>query len=240
MRTIRITSVNRIKLNSFRPLCWTELGERAIATYHYPPFIDASCRREPDFENPFPSISALCRQGQFAPHLEKNDVVVYITVAGKYPPHKERHHRLVAILRVVEIYGTHQHGEIAYRQDNIPVPSNCMVSHNLPFNFDQTAGDFDKKRELSTFLSRTNEQQMSIGKRRLKLWDQKYLDKTFTWACFIRTEPLYVNVSNPDPVFRSDFEVIFSKIPNTRTPVKISKEHLAKLGHLCNLDIEFV
>jgi hypothetical protein len=74
----------------------------------------------------------------------------------------------------------------------------------------------------------------------LKLWDQKYLDKTFTWACFIRTKPLYVNVSNPDPVFRSDFEVIFSKIPNTRTPVKISKEHLAKLGHLCNLDIEFV
>ena len=83
MKHIRIPVYRTIKLNSFRPLCGTILGVEAISKYKFPPFIDASCRREPDFQNPFPSISALCRQGQFAPHLRKDDIVVYMTVGGK-------------------------------------------------------------------------------------------------------------------------------------------------------------
>jgi hypothetical protein len=50
-----------------------------LSTANYPPFIDASCRREPDLESRYPSITALCREGHFAPHLHEGDVVAYMT-----------------------------------------------------------------------------------------------------------------------------------------------------------------
>ena len=48
--------IKSIRLNSFRPLCMTDIGLRAVNDFDCPPFIDASCRREPDFESEFPSI----------------------------------------------------------------------------------------------------------------------------------------------------------------------------------------
>ncbi len=66
---------------------------KAISDYNFPPFIAGSCRREPDFENDFPSITSLCRQEKFAPLLFPNDVVVYITVKGD-------HYRLYWQLRI--------------------------------------------------------------------------------------------------------------------------------------------
>ena len=76
--------IKTIRLNSFHPLCEKEIGQNAIKEFNFPPFIDASCRREPDFENANPSITALCRQDLFAPNLYPNDIVVYITVRGKW------------------------------------------------------------------------------------------------------------------------------------------------------------
>jgi hypothetical protein len=45
--------------NSFRPLLNTREGRAAIERFGLPPFIDGSCRREPDFQSEFPSISGL-------------------------------------------------------------------------------------------------------------------------------------------------------------------------------------
>ena len=181
MKTVASSNVGLIKFNSFRPLCRNEFGERAIRIHHHSPFIDASCRREPDFENPFPSISALCRQGKFAPYLNRHEIVVYITVAGKYPPYKERHHRLVAILQVTDIYNTHQAGQVGYASLHAPLPSNCIVNGNLPFQFDQTAGRFDSKKEIRRFLSKPQHQQDVVGQRILNSWDGEYLQKSITW-----------------------------------------------------------
>lgn len=72
----------------------TEVGVKAIDKYNLPAFIDGSCRREPDFENYNPSITALCRQNQFAPKLLANDIIVYITVKGEWFKDFE-HYRLV-------------------------------------------------------------------------------------------------------------------------------------------------
>jgi hypothetical protein len=47
-------------LCSFRPLAASVVGQRAANQFGLPRFLDASCRREPDFESAFPSISALC------------------------------------------------------------------------------------------------------------------------------------------------------------------------------------
>ena len=63
-------------LATYRPICASAHGRQAVADFGIPPFVDASCRREPDFESSFPSISALCRGRQFAPRLHADDVVV--------------------------------------------------------------------------------------------------------------------------------------------------------------------
>ena len=50
-----------IYLASYRPLTMNALGKAAIEDFGFPPYVDHSCRREPDFESQFPSISAICR-----------------------------------------------------------------------------------------------------------------------------------------------------------------------------------
>jgi len=39
-----------IYMSSFCPLICTDAGKQAAGKYKLPPFIDGSCRREPDFE----------------------------------------------------------------------------------------------------------------------------------------------------------------------------------------------
>ena len=73
----------RCFLATFRPLIHSPGGRDAARRYGLPPFIDGSCRREPDLESPFPSITATCRAGKFAPRLVVGDRVAYLTVKGQ-------------------------------------------------------------------------------------------------------------------------------------------------------------
>jgi hypothetical protein len=68
---------------SFRPISLTAAGRRAVRERGYAPFIDGSCRREPDFEARFPAITALCRP-TFAPRVIVNDLCV-CRVTASYP-----------------------------------------------------------------------------------------------------------------------------------------------------------
>jgi hypothetical protein len=173
----------------------------------------------------------------FAPHLHIGDIVVYMTVQGRYSPYSEKHHRVVAILQVDEIYATHQQGQIEYSKLNISTPSNCMVNGNLPFDFDKTAGNFKKTRDLKHFLEQNQQNQLTIGQRYLVHWDNSYLQKSQQWTCFIRTKALYKNLLDPVPIFHQDFEIIFGKLPNTRTPNKISEKQLIELSKLLGLNV---
>jgi hypothetical protein len=76
--------VNRVKhyLNTYAPLVHNRFGREACRVYGHPRFVDASCRREPDLESSFPSISALCRAQMFAPRLHVGDRVIYMTKKG--------------------------------------------------------------------------------------------------------------------------------------------------------------
>ena len=89
-------------VNEFRPLAQTPVGQKAIDQHKLPPFIDASCRREPDLESAFPSITAICRGEYFAPLLRENDVIAYVTKDFVYPPKAASARRLVAVLQVKE------------------------------------------------------------------------------------------------------------------------------------------
>ena len=125
-------------LCSFRPLAASPLGLQAVQTLNLPPFIDASCRREPDLQSRWPSISALCRKQYFAPRLRPGDHVVYITVKRTYPGADEAHRRLVAILNIKASFKTHRDAAVWYRDQGIALPSNCMVFGNRPQPLDQT------------------------------------------------------------------------------------------------------
>lgn len=218
MQRIKISEFGRFRLNSYTPLCFNKMGCIAIQKYAFPPYIDSSCRREPDFQNEHPSISALCRASKFAPTLQKGDIIIYITKKNKYTPYTQKHNRLVAILQVEEIYSSHQLAQQAYNKLGLPTPSNCIVANNPPYELDQTAA-----RHTASLMN----------------WDNQYLQRSIDYPCFIRTRKLYLNLMNPKPIFESDFIDIFGKIPGTQNPKSISKEQFIQMGKLAEIGFIF-
>lgn len=216
----------------------TEIGMRAVKEYNYPPFIDASCRREPDFENEYPSITALCRQEKFAPILCPNDIVVYITVRGKWLTDFD-HYRLISILIVTDKKQSHSEAATWYRNKNISLPSNCMIDDNHPFEFHETAGNYEKKSDIQKFLNSDIEKQKQIGKRRVELWNGEYLSKSKKWGDFVITKPIFTELHNPPILTGDDMKKIFGKVPNTRNPNKIKKEELKELAKYAGIDFKY-
>lgn len=241
MKEVNLAEVGVIRLNSYKPLCINDFGKRAITKYNFQPFIDASCRREPDFENPFPSISALCRKGKFAPQLKEKDVVVYISVQSGFQADEtvERHSKLVAILQVIKTFANHKSAADWYLQNNLPLPSNCMVEGNLPLPFDRTAAAifFKGKKDVREFLAKQNEQQKTLGERRIKIWDEDYKQRAETWQQFVVTKPIFLELRNPPVILRNDFIEIFKRVPNTQTPNRISRAELTLLAEIANLKL---
>ncbi|WP_373398373.1 hypothetical protein V8V91_01010 [Algoriphagus halophilus] len=131
MKEVNFGYIGKIKLNSYHPLCSNELGKKAAIEFGIHPYVDGSCRREPDFENPFPSISALCRQNSFAPKLFPNDIVIYISLNSN--GNSQSKYRLVSILKVYKRFETHYNAYRWYRENNFVIPNNCMIEGNPPF-----------------------------------------------------------------------------------------------------------
>jgi hypothetical protein len=227
--------IRTIRLNSFYPICHTDIGLRAISQCGFPPFIDASCRREPDFENDYPSITSICRQDKFAPHLIENDIVVYITVKGKWMQNFD-HYRLVAILEVIDKRDTHLDAASWYRHRDIEIPSNCMIADNPPYQFHETAGNYNTGKEIKRFLSRDPVKQQTIGNARIKQWDKEYLFKTQKWGNFVMTKRIFVELSDPPILTEEILDGIFERVPNTQMPNYIEKEQFKKLAAYANIN----
>jgi hypothetical protein len=238
MKEFKKKYIKTIRLNSFRPLCMTEIGLKAIKDYNLPPFIDGSCRREPDFQNEFPSITTLCRQAKFAPNLYPNDIVVYITVKGKWFQDFD-HYRLIGILVVKDKKDNHSQAAAWYRTNNKNlIPSNCMVPFNPPYNFDKTMGNYSSIKEIKRFLGFSEKKQEIIGKQRIKLWNEEYLNKSKKWGDFVITKTIFKDLHNPPILTIEEMSRIFGKVPNTRNPNKISREELRELAK--HADINFI
>jgi hypothetical protein len=237
MKDYKKKYIKTIRLNSFRPLCWTPIGLEAINQHGCLPFIDASCRREPDFENEYPSISSLCRQGSFAPKLFPNDIIVYITVKGKWLKDFD-HHRLIAILEVIDRKEDHFQAASWYKAKNQVLPSNCMVPGNPPIPFYKTAGNYDKISDIKRYLSHPSDKQQLIGERRVTLWNDDYLTKSKKWGIFLITRPVFIELINPPILKDDDMKNIFGKVPNTRNPNKITKQEFKELAKYA--DINFI
>ncbi len=224
-----------IYLNSYRPICSTKFGINAIKNYNILPFVDGSCRRELDFENKYPSITALCRGDKFAPNLKEGNIIVYMTVGGKFNEYKKGHH-LVAILIVEKIFNSHEEAKTAYLDIGKGIPSNCMFKTE-PIEFKKTSGNFKSAKEYNFYNSLSNEQKKKREEKRIFHWNEAYKERENKNSCFIKTKSLYLELDNPKVIDRKLFEQIFGKIPNTQRPQKIIKEQLIQLLNSLSIDI---
>lgn len=194
-------------INEFRPLAKTPQGRAAIEQHKLPPFIDASCRREPDFESNFPSITALCRQGYFAPRLQLGDVVAYMTADISFPPESEPTRRLVAVLRVQKSWQAHAQAAEWYREQHLDLPSNCMVPENKPMPLDMT----DRYQPNIT------------------LWNWHYRHIANQFGAFHACEKVFCELHDPPRLTNEQLVDWFGTIPDTRELPPLPPQDFAKM-----------
>ena len=189
-------------LASYKPLIMNKRGRSAADRYGFPPYVDHSCRREPDFESDFPSITAICRGTRFAPRLNVADVVVYMTVQGTYPGRVGRHRRLTAVLRVIERFDSHRQASEWYEAKGLEIPGNCMVRGNDPLMLDQTSNPMNYDR--------------------VTRWDAFYRRRVSRTPVFLACEPVFRELHSPPVLTEDGLREVFGKIPVTRTPPAIA------------------
>ena len=209
------TSNMQIWLNSYRPLVIKPDGWKAIKKYGFHPFLDSSCRREPDFEAEPPSITALCRGRNFAPHLQEGDIVIYLARKDRYPylndSPKETHWRFVALLEIINHFDTHCKAAEWYTSQGRKLPSNCIVDGNHPLSLDKTV----PPRKYKTDLDR---------------WDKFYQKRVSEHSDFFICKVIWMNLDHPPVMTNKIMIQIFGRIYGMQNPTKkITLVQLSKL-----------
>jgi len=201
--------MSRNFLTTYRPLCGTAFGRRSIALHALPPFVDGSCRREPDLQHEWPSISALCRAGSFAPRLREGDKVAYMTKKGFYGQ-RTPHWRLTALLQVIHRFESHQEAAHWYLEKSTGLPRNCMVPRNPPLPLDHT--DFELDRNLKSRMKALS------PAAAIRLWDAAYRQRAELYPVLLACKPLFVEVWEPPAIQEQDWQRWYGSQPGTRNP----------------------
>jgi hypothetical protein len=212
------SSEPKIRINSYRSLSSNAFGRMGIQKYNLPPFIDGSCRKEPDLESKFPSITSTCRKGKFCPILNIGDITVYLTIyKGMY--------LMTAILEVIEKFNSHEEGASWYLGKGLPLPSNCMVPENPPKPIEMTTGRFDTLNQMNSFLSLPPQIRDRKGEAIIRVWNNDYMKRVREFPQFVITKPIYLDVWNPISISPSELRQAFNgKIPGTQNPRKLKAE----------------
>lgn len=199
---------------TYRPLAVSTRGRSAASRFSLPPFVDGSCRREPDLASPFPSISALCRLAKFAPRLSKNDEILYLTVKSSFGQPTETHYRVVAHLRVKQDFPSHAAAATWYATNGVTIPSNCMVPGNPPVPYEQTNGRSERAwRSYSEAM-------------RLQFWDGMYRKRSRQIGLFFACEPLWLELHQPPKLLASDLIEILGRVPGTQNPPPLTEPQI--------------
>ncbi len=197
-------------LVTYRPLAVSKHGRCTASSFSLPLFVDASCRREPDLQSAYPSISALCRVNQFAPRLEEGDEVLYLTVKSSFGEATAPHYRAVAHLRVKKRFESHAEAADWYQSQGCAVPNNCMVPGNPPTPFSQTGAAPGRKATASAIAAHLRE------------WDSLYRKRSRQVGVFLACDPLSIELHQPPKLLVSDITAVFGHVPGTRTPPTIA------------------
>jgi len=183
-------------LATYRPLCGTAHGRAAVARYSIAPYVDGSCRREPDLECLFPTITALCRGGRFAPRLREGDRVAYVTKLGRYGTAAESHWRLTALLCVHKRFDSHSDAAEWFRNKGIPLPRNCMARKTAPVPLSQTDGIVKLQSGESVKLP---------SEEVIRRWDLAYAVRARRWGTVLACTPLFLELHSPPRITREDW-----------------------------------
>jgi hypothetical protein len=201
-------------LVTYKPLAISARGRNAASQFGLPAFVDSSCRREPDLESAFPSISAICRLSKFAPRLKKDDEILYLTVKSSFGQPCAAHYRVVAHLKVKEMFSSHSDAAIWYTNQGHAIPSNCMVSGSAPIPYARTSG----------FTGRVWRSQPEAAK--LKFWDGTYRKRSRQIGAFLACEALWLDLHQPPKILVADLIEIFGRVPGTQTPPEIGADKI--------------
>lgn len=208
--------MGRMYLATYRPLCRTGQGREAVERFGLKPFIDGSCRREPDFEAEFPTITALCRGRMFAPRLVVEDRIAYVTKKGRYPVDSAPHWRLVALLRVLHRFESHEAAAAWYTHRSLPIPRNCMVAGSTPAPLHLTDGKLPKLLAARASLL--------PPERLIHLWDTGYANRAKANPQVLVCEAEFVNLTSPPLIHEEDWIDWIGRVPATRTPPAIAPD----------------
>lgn len=208
-------------LNSYRPICSTKRGRQAMQKHGLPPFIDSSCRREPDFEASYPSISGLCRVDKFVPRLQVGDQVAYLTCKIRATSKGPLTRYFVAVLEVVERFERHEDAAAWYGSMAPHPPSNCIVPSNGPQAYDRTAGIRAQDRERY----RASEGDETV----LREWNAAYATRAESCGVFLACRALYLELWSPPEVTEAVLTQIFGKVRGTQTPPNITGGEMDQL-----------
>lgn len=197
-------SEGRKYLNSFYPLSSTRTGRKAVAKYQLPPYIDGSCRREPDFENDFPCITSLCRPG-FAEKLKEGDIVIYATNKKGVGARK-----IVAELKVIKIFENHEEAGNWFRNKKTPIPNNLMVSETRPLDLDKT----HQKMGWDEWVKSNNS---------LEQWNEEYIQRSKTKQKVAQCEIIYRNIDKPSKL--DERKLVNRKLVAQNPPILSEEEY---------------
>jgi hypothetical protein len=212
-------------INTYHPLDATPTGPWARHDPPLPPFVDASCRREPDFEATRPALTGLCRTAAVK-RFRVNDVVAYFTTKYRNPGQVYQR-RLTAVLRAIHELPSHFQADQWYRGNGFGLPRNIMVPSNPPLPLDATEGGYrDANKKIVPPRSPEDAQRV------LDYWDSTYEDRRCKVGHVRICDPLLVNVWSA-PVFSDEMvrEVFGSRgFPETRyRPAEISRDEMIAL-----------
>ncbi len=211
-------------LNSFTPLSVNKFGRKSSATYNIPPYIDGSCRREPDFENPKPAITQLCRPKKLVPRLSKGDLVIYITKSGRYGTN-QAHWKFVGILEVIDIVPDHNTAFAFYTQNNIAVSQNIICNSTSAFPLDFTHGINENNKD--------NADANDVIKR----WNAGYMyrAKQYPEVAITQVWNDILYLDNPPIINHDMMNFIFGKIPGTQNPRELKDLEWQNFKNIMNI-----
>jgi hypothetical protein len=200
----------------FRPISLTAAGRRAVRERGYAPCIDGSCRREPDREARFPTITAWCRP-TFAPRVNEGDRVAYFTVSGRYPtPRNPKGHYLVAVWRVERRLESHTEAARWYRERSLRLPSTCLVPGNPPIPYDGT------NQRLSKELGfRVRENPDWDHDRIVRLWDGGYARRAEACGVVLVCKSELLELTSPPLYTVERMTTVFGRLPGLQNPPKM-------------------
>jgi len=211
-------------LNSFTPLACNKFGRASALNNNLPFFIDGSCRREPDFQNPNPAITQLCRPKKLVPRLNIGDLVIYITKLGRYGD-PQGHWKLIGILEVIDFAQNHNSAVSFYTNRNIPVSQNIICNQTTPYPLNMTHG--------INGLPKSN----MTAQRIISRWNAGYIYRANNYPKLAITK-VWENIlflQNPPIITHVMMQNIFGRIPGTQTPPYLTQMEWTNFRNVMNI-----